>query len=660
MKVEGPVPPLPRLSLGVTGHRSTNPSLAANLTGVTAALEAVFARIDADLGLAAAALAPTRLHNLLVDGVDQIAADAALARGWELIAPLPFGCELNRAINALPDDPADAAALIAGEAASDPEVQARALAIGAITHQARLFELAERDAPLTELFLARLHAPNDPSAVQAWSFAVSERVALASRVMIEQSDLIIGIWDGATTSFTGGTGATIALALEMGTPVLWIDARAPDSWRLLFAPEALAGIALPTPPQDERDRMLAGLVQDALGAPEEVEGGVGVGVAALDARHWRAGSARLWHGYRRIENLFGGDGLKGRFRRLSQRYEAPDAIASGSAVEQVTAADSLPGRDEAFTAQVVNDILRRFAWADGISARLSDHYRGGMILNFIFSAFAIVGGISYLPFATSDDKWIFASFELALLGGILVITIVGQRRRWHGRWFETRRVAEYLRHAPILLALGVARPVGRWPKGAHTSWPENYARLAMRSVGLPQSRVTSAYLAEAARHLLMPYVCEQRDYHVGKARRLSKVHANLDKLSEILFLLAIISVATYLTLKFGGKLHILDEALAGRLSPLLTFLGVTLPTFGAGIAGIRYFGDFERFSAISEVTAQQLDAVAGRLTILLSAPESAVDYVRVTALAHAMDDIVVSEIESWQAVFAGKHITVPV
>lgn len=658
--MSAPVPPLPRLSLGVTGHRSTNAALAGNLAGVTAALEAVFARIDADLGSVAVALAPTRLHNLLVDGVDQIAADAAIARGWELIAPLPFGRDLNRAINALPDDPADAEALIAGGEAGDPEVQARALAIGAITGQAQLFELAERDAVLSELFLARLRAPNDPAAVQAWSFAVSERVALASRVMIEQSDLIIGIWDGATTSFTGGTGATIALALEMGTPVLWIDARAPDSWRLLFAPEALAGIALPPPPADERDRMLAGLVQDAIGVPGEAAAGVGVGVAALDARYWRTGSARLWHGYRRVESLFGEGGLKARFRRLTQRYEAPDAIATGSAVEQVRAADSLPGRDEAFAAQVTSDILRRFAWADGISARLSDHYRGGMILNFIFSAFAIVGGIAYIPFATSEDKWIFASFELALLVGILVITIVGQRRRWHGRWFETRRVAEYLRHAPILLALGVARPVGRWPKGAHTSWPENYARLAMRGVGLPQLRVTSAYLSGAARSLLMPYVCAQRDYHLGKARRLSKVHANLDKLSEILFLLAIISVATYLTLKFGGKLHILDEALAGRLSPLLTFLGVMLPTFGAGIAGIRYFGDFERFSAISEVTAEQLDAVAGRLKILLDAPESAIDYARVAELAHAMDDIVVSEIESWQAVFAGKHITVPV
>ena len=52
--------------------------------------------------------------------------------------------------------------------------------------------------------------------------------------------------------------------------------------------------------------------------------------------------------------------------------------------------------------------------------------------------------------------------------------------------------------------------------------------------------------------------------------------------------------------------------------------------------------------------------MAGRIELLLTAPDSALDYARVSELAHAADDIVVSEIENWQAVFGGKHITVPV
>ena len=283
-----------------------------------------------------------------------------------------------------------------------------------------------------------------------------------------------------------------------------------------------------------------------------------------------------------------------------------------------------------------------------------------MILNFLFSAFAIIAGIAYLPLASTDQKWMFALVEMALLGGILAITFVGQRLRWHGRWFETRRVAEYLRQAPMLLALGVARPAGRWPRGTHTSWPEHYVRHALREIGLPRVAMTRMYLRAALTTMLLPMVVGQRDYHRAKATRLARAHRRLDAVSETMFTLAVVSVSLYLLLKLGGMIGMVNAALVHDLSKLFTFLGVMLPTFGGAVSGMRFFGDFERFSAISEVTAQKLDGVARRLTLLLAAPDGAIDFGRAAELAHATDDIVISEIESWQAVFGGKHITVPV
>ncbi len=651
-------PPAPRacFAIGVTGHRLANPVLAANLEAVSAVLSAVLTRIN---GIAdEAGGADLRLHSLLNDGIDQLAADQALERGWELVSPLPFGQALDCAINATPATAEDAEALLAGEEPSDPECAARAAALRAIAAKARRFELAERDTEIAALYLARLRDLGDPAKFQAASFAMSERVALAGRVMIEQSDLIIGVWDGASTKLTGGTGATIAHALDLGTPVLWIDPAHPKDWRLLFLPEELAAAA---PQPRDRDAALAQLIGDTIGTAEMSTRRARVaGPNALSARHWRPKSPRFWHAYRRIEALFGEKGLVKRFRSLRQTYTTPDqaaAVADGNQLAEVAA---LPGQDSTFAQRIGDAVLRRFAWADAISARMSDIYRSGMILNFVFSAFAIVGGIAYLPFATSKQKWIFSSFELTLLLAILLITLIGQKFRWHSRWFETRRVAEYLRHAPLLLAAGVARPGGRWPKGTQTAWPEIYARHAIRSVGLPELRLTGEYLHGIVRQLLLPHATSQRDYHEAKAKRLSKTQHNLDRLSEVLFLLAVVCVSTYLTLKLGGTISEASLALSERWSPQLTFLGVMLPTFGAAIAGIRYFGDFERFAAISEVTAERLDGVIARLTLLAEGPASAVDYGRIADLTHAIDDIVVDEIESWQSVFAGKHVTVPV
>jgi hypothetical protein len=229
---------------------------------------------------------------------------------------------------------------------------------------------------------------------------------------------------------------------------------------------------------------------------------------------------------------------------------------------------------------------------------------------------------------------------------------------WLRRWFETRRVAEYLRHAPVLL-LGVARPRGRWPKAAEAGWPEMYARQALGEIGLHGLKVTPGNLRTALVDLLQSHVRSQCDYHRGKAVRLARVHHNLDRAAEAMFLLAVLSVATNLCVVAGGALGLIAAPHVVASAKPFTLLGVALPAIGGAFAGIRYFGDFERFSAISDVRAEKLDLLDTRIRRTLAGPDSGICYARVANPAHAMDEIVVSEIESWQSVLASKNIAVP-
>ena len=651
-----PQPPLPRLALGITGHRASNAAYAAHREAVETRLEALFDEIEALLRPEAdglGSLGPVRLHSLLAGGIDQHGAASAVRRGWDLVAPLPFGRLLNRAVNAEPATIEDARALLRGEEPADPAVAARAAAIRGWEGRARLFELAEGDAALEALWLAQLAEPGDVPRALAWSVAVSERAACAGRVMIEQSDLLIAVWDGAAHNFPGGTGHTIAAALERACPVVWIDPARPREFRVLHAPEALESIGRIAPGQPGE---LAAAVRTALRPGEG--GALRRGAQALGSEAWHDASTRLWHGYRRIEALFGGQGK--RLRSLVQSYETPDAIATGTGAPILAAVRDIAPDDPALAEAIEQGTLRRFAWADGISARLSDAYRGGMVANFLLSILAVGVGLAYQPLHLDRIKWLFAVGEFALLATIIAITTIGIRRRWHRRWFETRRVAEYFRHAPILQALGVARPAGRWPKGSDTNWPEYYARHGLRAAGLPQTRVDGPYLRRGLTALQQLHVRPQRDYHLAKAFRLETVHHRLDKLSARLFQLAVASVSLWLVLAAAAYWGVIDAHLPTELSKLFTFLGVMFPTIGAGIAGIRYFGDFERFAAISQVTAEKLEAIDQRIAILLRAEDAALGYDRVSDLAHAVDSVVVDEIESWQAVFSGKHISVPV
>ncbi len=158
---------------------------------------------------------------------------------------------------------------------------------------------------------------------------------------------------------------------------------------------------------------------------------------------------------------------------------------------------------------------------------------------------------------------------------------------------------------------------------------------------------------------MLPYVAGQRAYHQAKARRLERVHHGLDKTAETCFALAVASVTAYLVIKGAGLAGWVPKALAGDLSPVFTFLGVAFPTLGANLSGIRYFGDFERFGAISRVAADKLGAIEARIGLLLSGAPQALTYAAAADLIHALDEAVVEELASWQAVFGAKHLALP-
>jgi len=653
MAVQPPLTQVTRFAVGITGHRESHPIFAADPLCVSDALGGVFDKIEQRLHaeFSGAGTPPggmARLLTLLAHGVDQTASAHAHARDWEVVGILPFGSRMNVAVNALPQARVDALSLLDGGTASEPLVQARADQIRQWSERARLFALADRDAEIEALLLATFDVPGEIERMQRFGAAVSAQAALAGRVMIEQSDLLVGVWDGRTHSRVGGTGHTIIAALEMGTPVLLIDPARPDAWSILYSIEELAGRH--NKPGEDLARLDA-VIKNALAAgTDEHDGG-------LPNETWRPHSSGLSSLYRRIEALFGGEPRP--FRSLEQTYETPTAIAAGSAAPLLARARAMPGADQAFVDALAAGVLPAFAWADGISTWLSDAYRSGMIANFVLAALAIIVGILYLPLGLGEWKWVFAAIEFLLLASILVITWLGGRRRLHARWFETRRSAEYLRHASIMLLTGVVRPAARWPRGAGTTWPEASARHAFRAMGLPQVQVTGEFLRTALTDLLAPHVAGQGAYHEAKAKRLARVHHRLDRLAGSLFKLAVVSVSIYLLLKGAAALDLVPHDWPTSSSSAFTFLGVALPTIGAAIAGIRFFGDFERFAAISQVTAGKLAQVETRIDQLLAGPESAIDYAGVSRLAHEIDDIVVSEIESWQAVFSGKHIALP-
>lgn len=195
-------PPLPPIvfRVGITGHRPDR--LDADTTTLRAQLDRVLAAVRAEVfcvaGPSVQRAPQLRLLCSLAEGVDRLAAHAALALDYRLQAPLPF----PRAEYA--EDFADSASVAEFEA-----LLARADSV---------FELEA--AP-----------PHRDFAYRA-----------AGHVVLRHCDLLVAVWDGEPGRGVGGTSELIDVAEETGHPVLCIDSAFPHALSFGDSSEPMAGV----------------------------------------------------------------------------------------------------------------------------------------------------------------------------------------------------------------------------------------------------------------------------------------------------------------------------------------------------------------------------------------------------------------------------------
>jgi hypothetical protein len=175
-------------------------------------------------------------------------------------------------------------------------------------------------------------------------------------------------------------------------------------------------------------------------------------------------------------------------------------------------------------------------------------------------------------------------------------------------------------------------------------------------MGLPRVKVTSGFLRAALRTCSLR-MCRPARYHDAKARRLAKVHHRLDRLAESLF--SSRCLGDDLPAAQGRRGAASGPAGMGDATVgVFTFLASPCrrpppPSPACDSSAISSGSPRSRKSRRkSSSRSNAYRPSAGRAG-------SAIDYAGVSRLAHEIDDVVVAEIESWQAVFSGKHIALP-
>jgi hypothetical protein len=178
--------------IGVTGHRLD--VLDGNHVGeLTAVVRNLL------IAVKQATSNPPSLVSSLAEGADQIVAEVGLDLDYKLICPLPFSRDEYA------NDFQDPIAL------------------------ARFRELVSRAAEVQELPGLRT---SDRSEQLAYA-AAGERV-------LEESELLIAVWNGGAARGPGGTAEIVAKAAAAGIPTVWISASPPHAIQLLEPTAAMS------------------------------------------------------------------------------------------------------------------------------------------------------------------------------------------------------------------------------------------------------------------------------------------------------------------------------------------------------------------------------------------------------------------------------------
>lgn len=548
------------ISVGVTGHRSE----ALPADGVAAIRERLceVLRLLRTCGLAVHsaeyarfAAEPPQLQFVspLADGADQIAAEAALDKGYALHALLPFNREHYRS---------------------------NRLGNGVL---ARFDDLLNRSRCVLEL-------PGDPM----HDFGA---YVMTGRATVAHCDILIAVWDGLSPRGRGGTAEVVELAIARGTPVIHIPIDPAQPTRLLWSAFDPLVVTEHDNPMAERPfdtAHLDTLLRALLLPPSDPREHAFLRVFFSERLKWLrgrieyplllaiAGVSRF--DPRRLREAHCASEIRQEWRRYRSGCAVPDQVS-----------DSLALVEDAY------------CWSDQLATHFAQTYRSGHIFNFLLGGMAVCLGLS--AFLAPHHKLGFALAEFLIALAIIANTQVGRRSEWHRRWLDYRQLAERLRPMRSLKLLGLAAPdpPGTPTNPVPTRWIDWYASGVWRAMGCPAGAISAHRATELACAVAEYEVAPQVAYHQRHAREIDALDRRLELIGGMLFVATLLtSVAIVAGLTLGARW-------VNDYSNWFTLVSAGFPALGTAVFGIRFQADFGGSAVRSQETANALRQIGDEL-----------------------------------------------
>lgn len=590
----------PRLALrfGITGHRPPRLS-AEHHEQIRDHCLAVFRMASRTLvelhGEHSASFSPdppaAKLVTSLAEGADVLAARAALDAGLGISVCLPF----------------------------PPETYAEDFGKDEWRDTQALIDRADSLMALTD------HHGADTAAYE-----------MAGKMVLNQCDILLAVWDGEASRGRGGTTEVIAEAVALNQPVIHIDAKGKAPPELLWG-----GLHEAIPERPSIDGVERAPASEAL--PELIRALCEPPVRPEDLKS--------------LEKFVAGDV---NLRKYSFGWPILLAITGAKPLARLrlTSGDESESADYmrghvapfasygAFGTRLNERVLARFGRADAQANQFALRFRSSMVTNFIMAGLAVLFALAGL--LLPEAKKLFIVGELVVITAIILNTRGAQRQKLHQFWLERRHLAERLRLLTFSSVLGRLSLRDVEDGTRHPGWVSWYARATARELGLVGAVLDKKFL-KTVRSAITSMIDEQVDYHRANAGVMHRANHRLHQAGDYLFYGTIIACITYLAISAGMG----SSADEWGMAPLVTFVTALFPAIAGALYGIRMQGDFAAASERSTVIAYRLEQLRAAIA------SDPLTYERLVERSHRLGEIMLAEVQQWRLHYETRPLSLP-
>lgn len=483
-----------------------------------------------------------QLNSCLAMGSDQIAAREALNLGFHLNAFLPFDLKDERTSLVYPKD-----------------IQSDYISTLNII-------LKKADSVLELSDYGVLYTQEKEQIIRHEAFRA------ASLTMLNNSDILIAVWNGKESETIGGTYQTIQEAIKQHKFIITISSAFQqqiayyDYEKKLFKKTTVSELTV----------LVHNFILSITPAPDKC-------ISVLKEINLSDKKAPFWAKWNSWYNW------------LSPKIKKQSTVVNSNKVE-------LPKNE-------LSDLLDRL---DSISSYYAALFRTFFVLAPIIGLATVTLSALGLVFSNATIIFILSFLSLVLLLSYWSLYLVKDRYSWHKKLTEYRTMAETLRTQIYLLQIGQTSLDTNFSGIYDLSpykWQQDLIRMFVRGQGIPQ-RLNWNNDKKRIKQLLHTWIEEQINYHENNSTRSSVANERLHKWSLNLFFLTVLLVILNSVISLPNDF---SNLFILALPVVLGVLGILIPLYATGIDAISKYAEFsllaERSHGLSKTLKKYLKEI---------------------------------------------------